>query len=312
VADGLPAVPIIFYLYSRMNLPKISIVTPSFNQGQYLEATILSVLNQNYPHLEYIIIDGGSTDGSIEIIKKYEASLTYWISEKDHGQADAINKGLKKCTGEIFNWINSDDLLCPGALHVIAELYEKNQFEILAGSVLEFDEEGMERIIYNKDLTPENMILKVPNMRFHQPGIWLKTDKVKELGGLNIHYHYCFDWHLVIRNLMLHPKIIYTKDVLVRFRLHSLSKTVSLPLNFQDDNIQIAKELKEMAYFSALKPELEHYIIMKEWYVNLRRIEQAEVSKTGKIFMILRQSIFDIPHRWSRYTLGTVKNILRS
>jgi glycosyltransferase involved in cell wall biosynthesis len=295
-----------------MDLPKISIVTPSFNQGQYLEAAILSVLNQNYPNLEYIIIDGGSTDESVEIIKKYEASLTYWVSEKDQGQADAINKGLAKCTGEIFNWINSDDILADGVLHMIAGLYHKHHFEILAGSVLEFDKDGKEKTIYNTHLTPENMIMKVPEMRFHQPGIWLKTENIKALGGLSMEYHYCFDWHLVMRYLIQFSEILYTRDILVKFRLHDLSKTVSVPLNFQDDNIKIAKELKELPYFSKLKAELEHYIVMKEWYVNLLRIEGTKDSKTGKILKILKQSFSDISNRWSRYTLGTIKNILLS
>src|SRR3990172_6693239 len=108
-----------------MNYPKISIVTPSFNQDQYLEETILSVINQNYPDLEYIIIDGGSTDNSIDIIKKYEKHLTFWVSEKDKGQCDAINKGLKKCTGDIFNWLNSDDHYFPGTLQKVAESFSQ-------------------------------------------------------------------------------------------------------------------------------------------------------------------------------------------
>ena len=116
----------------------ISIITPSYNQGQYLEQTINSVLGQNYPHLEYIIIDGGSTDGSVAIIKKYAEHLKYWVSEKDRGQASAINKGLQYCTGEIFNWLNSDDYLQPGALQKIANAFSEKTVDLVAGKVNNF------------------------------------------------------------------------------------------------------------------------------------------------------------------------------
>jgi len=109
-----------------VDLPRITIVTPSFDQAKYLPETIESVLKQDYPNLEYIIIDGGSTDGSVDVIKRYERHLSYWVSEKDSGQSEAINKGFKKATGEFFNWINSDDVLFPGALHRIAEAFAKN------------------------------------------------------------------------------------------------------------------------------------------------------------------------------------------
>ncbi len=99
-----------------MSLPKISLVTPSYNQAAYLEQTIRSVLDQGYPNLEYVIIDGGSTDGSVEIIKRYERHLKYWVSEKDKGQTDALNKGITHCTGDVFGYINSDDLLYPRSL----------------------------------------------------------------------------------------------------------------------------------------------------------------------------------------------------
>lgn len=112
--------------HSAVKLPRISIITPSYNQGQYIEETICSVLSQNYPNLEYIIIDGGSTDQSVEIIKKYQSQITYWVSEPDKGQADAINKGLARITGDWFNWLNSDDILMPNALHNLARMIQAN------------------------------------------------------------------------------------------------------------------------------------------------------------------------------------------
>ncbi|MFZ4612746.1 MAG: glycosyltransferase family 2 protein, partial [Bacteroidia bacterium] len=104
-----------------MNLPKISIITPSYNQGQYIEETILSVINQDYPNIEYIVMDGGSNDQTVEIIKKYESKITYWVSEKDKGQADAINKGFARATGDILCWLNSDDYFFDGTLKFVAE-----------------------------------------------------------------------------------------------------------------------------------------------------------------------------------------------
>lgn len=103
--------------------PKISIVTPSFNQGKYIEETILSIIDQKYPNLEYIIIDGGSTDETLSVIKKYEHCLKYWISQPDNGQYDAINKGFSQSSGEIMGWLNSDDKLLPGSLFTIAEIF---------------------------------------------------------------------------------------------------------------------------------------------------------------------------------------------
>src|SRR5881394_195745 len=104
--------------------PKISIVTPSFNQGQFLEETILSVLDQNYPDLEYVVIDGGSTDGSADIIRRYASRLSSWCSERDEGQSHAIAKGFARCSGEILGWLNSDDVLLPGALAEVAAYFE--------------------------------------------------------------------------------------------------------------------------------------------------------------------------------------------
>jgi glycosyltransferase involved in cell wall biosynthesis len=106
--------------------PKISIVTISYNQGQFLEKAICSVLDQGYPNLEYIIIDGGSTDQSVEIIRRYERHLTYWVSERDRGQSHALNKGFGRCTGDLMGWLNSDDYFLPGALEAFAEAFRKS------------------------------------------------------------------------------------------------------------------------------------------------------------------------------------------
>ncbi len=129
--------------YNQANLPKISVVTTNLNQDGFLENTILSVINQEYPNLEYIIIDGESRDESINIIKKYEDKIAYWCSEKDNGLYDALNKGFKKANGEILMWINSDDLLHPGSLFNVAEIFTSfPQIDWITGINISFDELG--------------------------------------------------------------------------------------------------------------------------------------------------------------------------
>ena len=111
--------------------PKISIITPCFNAAQYIEQTILSIINQDYDNIEYVIIDGGSSDGTVDIIKKYEDKISYWISEPDKGQSDAINKGIEVATGDVFNWVNADDYLEEGVLKEIAKHFEDKTLNIL-------------------------------------------------------------------------------------------------------------------------------------------------------------------------------------
>src|SRR5512141_3252977 len=111
---------------STSNLPKVSIITPSYNQGRFLEASILSVLEQDYPNLEYIVVHGGTKDESVEIIKKYQDRFAWWVSEKDKGHADALNKGFSHATGEVLAWLNSDDVYYPQAVKEAVALLQKN------------------------------------------------------------------------------------------------------------------------------------------------------------------------------------------
>ena len=186
---------------SKAVYPKISIVTPSFNQGGFIEETIQSVLNQNYPNLEYIIIDGGSTDNSVEIIKKYENKIHYWVSEKDDGQSDAINKGFSKATGDIFYWINSDDYLLPDTLIKIAALnWTPNIGAIVGiGHIVNLNKEINYTPPFYEPITTEQLYNWTNNKDFMQPACFFSKTAWNDCGPLNKDLYFCMDVDLWIK-----------------------------------------------------------------------------------------------------------------
>ena len=211
---------------AQQEYPKISIITPSYNQGKYLEETILSVLNQNYPNLEYIIIDGGSTDHSVEIIKKYASHLSYWVSEKDSGQSEALNKGFNKASGDIVAWLNSDDLYCENTLHNIAEQFVHHpEAGIIYGDVINFLENGEETRIRNQF----ELIDFFSRVSIHQPGVFWRKSVLTEKKPLDESLYYCMDYDLWMK-LFLNSRSVRINKVLARFREHTDSKTHSRPL----------------------------------------------------------------------------------
>lgn len=222
--------------------PRISIVTPSYNQGQFIEETIRSVLLQGYPDLEYVIIDGGSTDESVAIIKKYEPWLAYWVSEKDRGQAHAINKGLQNISGELFNWINSDDLLAPGCLGKVSRNFANADFVV--GKVNNFDGHNWDTIT-NKNISVANLIASRGGIQYHQPGIWTKLSYMKKPGIIIEELHYCFDSAATIQILLEHSRINYINDVLVFFRIHAGSKTTNFDAKYFSEHRRMLRLFSE-------------------------------------------------------------------
>jgi glycosyltransferase involved in cell wall biosynthesis/Flp pilus assembly protein TadD/ubiquinone/menaquinone biosynthesis C-methylase UbiE len=183
--------------------PRITIVTPSYNQGKFLKKCITSVINQGYPNLEYIVIDGGSTDNSVETIREYEDRLDYWVSEKDEGQAHAINKGLARASGRIFNWLNADDYLEPDALFKVAEAYSlKPDGAGWVGACCIVDQAGSEEgIVFPNGVERDHLGENWNGRVFYQPACFLSTAKVREAGGINANLHYCMDYELYLRLL---------------------------------------------------------------------------------------------------------------
>jgi len=227
-------------------IPKISIVTPSFNQGDYIEETICSVINQNYPNLEYIIIDGGSTDKTIEIIKKYEKYITFWVSEPDNGQSDAINKGLKECTGDIFNWINSDDYLEPGALFKVADAFVKNPSAMqVCGYSRIFDSISNNSLMTHRCELFDYCEKTIIQEKINQQASFYNLSVVKELGLVNNSLNCVMDLELWFRFLCKYgqERIFLIDDLLGHFRIHPQSKTSELELRFRIEATGLFHEL---------------------------------------------------------------------
>jgi len=212
-------------LSGNRSYPKISTVVPSFNTGRFLERTILSVLNQNYPNLEFIIIDGGSTDGSLKIIKKYEKYLAYWVSEKDRGQSDAINKGFSVASGEIVNVQETDDIFLPGAFYKAAELFSKNPGEdIIYGNRLNIDEE--DAVIGEQRFTPfSSIVYRYDGMSIGPQSAFWRRDLFSKIGMFDINLHLAMDYDFFMRAALAGAKFKYVPYYFSAMRRHSGSKT---------------------------------------------------------------------------------------
>lgn len=219
--------------------PRISIVTPSYNQGRFVEETIRSVLLQNYPNLEYIIIDGGSTDGTLEIIRKYDRWLTYWESERDRGQSHAINKGFARCTGDIYNWLCSDDILLDNALEKVSRHMELSRPFWLIGGSYRINEKKLfsEKRPAPKSFGIDNFILW-HLMPIAQPSVFWNKQMQNIANGVNEHLNFCMDVDLWYKfNKIFAP--LSVPEFFSRDRLHSQSKTTG----FSDSHDEYIYEL---------------------------------------------------------------------
>lgn len=249
-------------IFANMSLPKISIITPSYNQGQFIEQTIDSVLSQGYPNVEYIIIDGGSTDNSVEIIKKYAKHISYWISEKDNGQSDAINKGLKIASGDVINWLNSDDYYEPNALLTIGQYFEDDSIHVLAGKSKIWKNDSY-FISPGTDIYP-TVEKTIGYARIDQPETFFRKSVIDKIEFLNTNLHYVMDKEWWIRYLMQYglKNVKKTDDVLVNFRIHESSKTNS-------QKVQFIQETFDLYYTLAYMNNLEEASLMnKNFRVN--------------------------------------------
>jgi glycosyltransferase involved in cell wall biosynthesis len=253
------------------DLPWITVVTPSFNQAAYLERTICSVLNQGYPNLEYIIVDGGSNDGSVDIIKKYADRLAYWISEPDSGQTDAINKGLLRASGEWVGWQNSDDTYFPGTFHSLAAAIRKSpDAELIIGNMVLID--SQDRPLRDiKYVTPSyNALLAEGMVLTNQAAFWRRSlhDRLGMLAS-DLHYSFDYEWFLRVTK---NSKCVHVNQNWGALRMHDETKT---SLNFD----RFFEERK--LFLTGL--EMPAYRI---WFYRLRRF--VLLMMQGNFYYVMR------------------------
>jgi glycosyltransferase involved in cell wall biosynthesis len=208
------------------NFPLVSIVTPSYNQARFLEFTIHSVLEQDYPNIEYILVDGGSTDGSLDIIHRYANRFAWWVSEKDRGQTDAINKGFAQANGDILAWLNSDDTYEPHAVAEAVELLRSQPETGLVYGDTNFIDENGDNIGSFPAAQTDYKHLRRGYVHIPQQASFWRADLWRKVGPLDPSFYFAMDYDLWVRLAALAP-LQYTPRLWANFRLHTQAKTIA-------------------------------------------------------------------------------------
>ena len=256
--------------------PLVSVITPSYNQAAFLEQTLLSVLNQDYPNIEYWVIDGGSTDNSLEIIRQYEPKLAGWVSEKDRGQADGVNKGFAKATGEIIGWLNSDDLYYQGAVSAAVEAFRQNpEASFVFSDVESIDEHG---IAFNKMHYGDWKLADLMTLRIiGQPGVFMRREVLEQAGYLDLSYNYLLDVQLWLRMAAIAEPNYVPGQVWAAARIHSDAKNVAHAEEFGAEAFRVANWLCEDPRFYPLSAEN-----LKKIWAGAHRLNAFYLVEAGK------------------------------
>jgi glycosyltransferase involved in cell wall biosynthesis len=246
--------------------PKITIITPSFNHGEYIEETVRSILLQNYPNLEYIIMDGGSKDNTVEIVEPYQNQITYFVSEKDGGQSNAINKGIKIATGEIINWINSDDYLLPGALFQVGKFFIENpDFALIYGDAITI---YPGKRIDDYFAVDYDLMDFVSRISIHQPSAFWKAELFKKVGTIDESLSMCMDYDFWMR-IIFDVKHQRLPIKLSAFRRYVGSKSADF-----DDQSKVYQDYRKVLsrLINSKAPNFKNKLIALDLYHNAENV----------------------------------------
>lgn len=262
-------------------LPALSIIVPSLNQAAFLDECLQSIIGQHYPKTEIIVIDGGSTDGSLDIIKKYEARLSYWVSEPDRGQSHAINKGLEKATGEWVAWMNSDDCYLPGAFHHIFGNLPWQSADFIFGNTC-CGSDVADAVLYEHPEKQKNSLFQIlkffysVNHIIPSQSVFIRREIIERVGVLDETLEYCMDLDWYSRIFLATSRRIFYTKTLSFFRLHIQSKTVQKN-NGWEESIMIAQ--KYLPHLNASEQKaLKQYMVYAEWIRGAKMVSPSMAS----------------------------------